>query len=112
MRNSIHRSPAPARPQLRQETPGAAPPLEYFGPGDFVPESPYLLHGGQLHLEPADIFAAAQEAANFETEGPAVKKSILKLEPKPRSLFKYDVDFKRFLISTIVFCQEKCSSEK
>ena len=77
-----------------------------------MPESPYLLHGGQLHLEPADIFAAAQEAANFETEGPAVKKSILKLEPKPRSLFKYDVDFKRFLISTIVFCQEKCSSEK
>ena len=55
-----------------------------------MPESPYLLHGGQLHLEPADIFAAAQEAAYFETEVPAVKKSILKLEPKPRSLFKYE----------------------
>ena len=63
------------------------PSLEYFGPKDYVPESPYLLQGGQGS---PGIFSYEN---SFQGGLPAVKKHFFeKLEPKPRSLFRRDAE--------------------
>ena len=74
-------------PQRYQEPSSSFPSLEYFGPKDYVPESPYLLQGGQ---DSPGVFSYENK---FQGGLPAVKKNFFeKLEPKPRSLFKRDVD--------------------
>ena len=73
-------------PQRYQEPHSSFPNLEYFGPKDYVPESPYLLQGGQ------DSTGVVSYENQFQGGLPAVKKHFFeKLEPKPRSLFKRDV---------------------
>ena len=73
--------------QRYQEPSSSFPSLEYFGPKDYVPESPYLLQGGQ---DSTGVFSYENQ---FQGGLPAVKKHFFeKLEPKPRSLFKRDVD--------------------
>ena len=73
--------------QNLQEPTSSFPSLEYFGPKDYVPESPYLLQGGQSSL---GVFSYENK---FQGGLPAVKKNFFeKLEPKPRSLFKRDVN--------------------
>ena len=63
------------------------PRLEYFGPKDYVPESPYLLQGGQ---QSPGVFSFEDK---FQGGLPAVKKPFLeKLVPKPRLLFKRSVE--------------------
>ena len=53
------------------------PELEYFGPKDYVPESPHLIVGGNIQLRP-------QHAANIEHFNFPSQKQFLRLEPKPR----------------------------
>ena len=72
--------------QSLQEPSSSFPSLEYFGPKDYVPESPYLLQGGQ---NSPGVFSYENK---FQGGLPAVKKNFFeKLEPKPRSFFKRDV---------------------
>lgn len=73
----------PYNPTFNQKKPipGVLPKLEYFGPKDYVPESPYLIQGGNLS---PGIFSH-----NYQSSLMPQRKTVFeKLEPKPRSLFK------------------------
>ena len=75
------------RPSFNHRKPfaGGSPKLEYFGPKDYVPESPYIIQGGNLS---PGIFSHKYQDGDFPGLMPQKKTIFEKLEPKPRRLFK------------------------
>ena len=69
----------------RKPLKGGSPKLEYFGPKDYVPESPYIIQGGNLS---PGIFSHKHQTSDLSGLLPQKKTIFEKLEPKPRRLFK------------------------
>ena len=74
-------------PNFRQRKPltGGSPKLEYFGPKDYVPDSPYIIQGGNLS---PGIFSHKHQTTDLSGLMTQKKTIFEKLEPKPRRLFK------------------------
>ena len=89
-RNDFHRRPesVPYPPKVQFQANRPSPAMEYFGPRDIVPDSPYLLQGGHQSVSP---FSGHQPLSPFSYQHPpsSNKQPMLRLEPKPRSLFRY-----------------------